>query len=165
MSDMLTVIAMIASLGAAGDHVNRQQARCLAENVYYESRGEPIMGQAAVAWVTLNRAKLDGMTICQTVHARFQFSWTNDAGDVVRDIRAWDRAVEVSVFSMVGYINDPTNGSTHYFNPYKANPAWQFAYQYIGKLGNHVFYRDNNRGGRIEQIASIDTLIRRLSRQ
>jgi N-acetylmuramoyl-L-alanine amidase len=33
------------------------QLRCLAEAIYYEARGEPIIGQIAVAQVVLNRAR------------------------------------------------------------------------------------------------------------
>ena len=37
-------------------HINPEQAYCLAQNIYYESRNEDIQGQYAVASVTLNRA-------------------------------------------------------------------------------------------------------------
>jgi type II secretory pathway component PulM len=52
---------------------DRQQAsnlQCLAENVYFEARGEPLAGQYAVAEVTLNRthARNFPRTICQVVH-------------------------------------------------------------------------------------------------
>src|SRR5579871_6580046 len=33
--------------------------QCLAENVYFESRGEPLKGQYAVAEVTLNRTRAE----------------------------------------------------------------------------------------------------------
>ena len=56
--------------------------RCLAENVYYESRGEPLKGQVAVAKVTLNR--LDegyARSVCGVVYQQYspdsacQFEW------------------------------------------------------------------------------------------
>lgn len=166
MSKLMTVIAMIASLGQPGEHVSRQDAMCLADNVYFESRGEPVMGQAAVAWVTLNRARLDGVSICDTVHAKFQFSWTIGSPAPVRDSAAWKSAVEVAVFSMVGYVEDPTYGSTHYLNPDKldALPTWASAYERVGKLGNHVFYRDSTRGSAV-QYASLTDLIIKVSRK
>src|SRR5215472_7293056 len=51
----------------------RQRAddlQCLAENVYFEARGEPLAGQYAVAQVTLNRTHAQNFphTICQVVH-------------------------------------------------------------------------------------------------
>lgn len=165
MSKLMAIIAMISSLGHAGDNVDRKQVMCLAENVYFESRGEPVLGQAAVAWVTLNRARLDGKSICDTVHARFQFSWTIGGGPAkVEDPAAWKSAVEVSVFSMVGYVSDPTMGSTHYYNPDKvtAKPNWAYGYEFAGAIGRHVFYKDSNRGSAV-QVASIESLIMRVS--
>src|SRR5271167_3284274 len=43
---------------------------CLAENVYFEARGEPLEGQYAVAEVTLNRTWAQNFphTICEVVH-------------------------------------------------------------------------------------------------
>ena len=57
-------IAAVAGMArfAFVDHMESQAARqrhaditCLAENIYYEARGEPLVGQYAVAEVTLNR--------------------------------------------------------------------------------------------------------------
>ncbi|TLZ19962.1 MAG: hypothetical protein E6K26_04220, partial [Gammaproteobacteria bacterium] len=44
--------------------------RCLAENIYFEARGEPIAGQYAVAEVTLNRTQAQHFphTVCEVVH-------------------------------------------------------------------------------------------------
>lgn len=41
---------------------------CLALNVYFEARGEPIIGQYAVAHVTLNRVKENNSTVCKEVY-------------------------------------------------------------------------------------------------
>jgi spore germination cell wall hydrolase CwlJ-like protein len=43
---------------------------CLAENIYFEARGEPLAGQYAVAEVTLNRTRADHFphTVCGVVH-------------------------------------------------------------------------------------------------
>ena len=53
---------------------------CLAINIYFEARSEPIEGQVAVAWVTLNRRDAEGFrdTVCIVVHQYMQFSWTHD---------------------------------------------------------------------------------------
>src|SRR5689334_1981047 len=44
-----------ARLAAA--HARAREIRCLAENVYYEARGESLNGQYAVAEVTMNRLR------------------------------------------------------------------------------------------------------------
>src|ERR1700685_59090 len=57
---------------------------CLAENVYFEARGEPLEGQYAVAEVTLNRTRSDHFphTVCGVVH---QTRWDPSRGRFVAD--------------------------------------------------------------------------------
>ena len=50
LSPMLTK----AGFDEASD-IDRQQLYCAAQNVYFESRGEPDLGQMAVTQVVLNR--------------------------------------------------------------------------------------------------------------
>ena len=49
---------------------------CLAKNIYYEARGEPLHGKIAVAQVTLNRVTHRTQfeaSICGVVYAKNQF--------------------------------------------------------------------------------------------
>src|SRR5271167_3118560 len=81
---------------------------CLAQNVYFEARGEPLEGQYAVAEVTLNRTRADNFphTVCGVVHetrwnpgrGRFvaDFSWTALGGLSPPDGPAWKQAVAVA---------------------------------------------------------------------
>jgi len=79
-----------------------KQEKCLAEGIYFESRGEPVRGQIAVAQVILNRA-FSGhypSSICGVVyqnshrHLACQFTFACDRHpDVVRDQAAWRRAM------------------------------------------------------------------------
>jgi spore germination cell wall hydrolase CwlJ-like protein len=61
---------------------HEEQLGCLAKNIYYEARGEPVDAQKVVAYVTIARAadrKEWGRTPCETVFQRIrgvaQFSW------------------------------------------------------------------------------------------
>ena len=92
----LTSIVAFAYSGRARDEPRRLEAahkravelQCLAENIYFEARGEPLNGQYAVAEVTINRLRSPYFpkTICGVVHdtrwdplrRRFvaHFSWT-----------------------------------------------------------------------------------------
>lgn len=51
-------------------------AVCLAANIYFEARNQPVEGQFAVAYVTINRAKANNTSICSEVLKPAQFSWT-----------------------------------------------------------------------------------------
>ena len=80
--------AYFDSLRIQENRVREVDLRCLAENIYFEARGEPLRGQYAVAEVTLNRVASPHFpdTICDVVHdtrwdSRRQrrvahFSWT-----------------------------------------------------------------------------------------
>ena len=56
-----------------------QNLDCLARNIYYEARGEPLAGQYAVAEVTMNRkaSPFYPKTVCEVVYQREAFSWTD----------------------------------------------------------------------------------------
>jgi spore germination cell wall hydrolase CwlJ-like protein len=49
---------------------------CLASAVYYEARGESVVGQRAVMDTILNRVKHSGRSICGVVLRKGQFEWT-----------------------------------------------------------------------------------------
>ena len=87
-------------LGLAGAERAKAE-KCLAEAIYFESRGEPVRGQIAVAQVILNRA-FSGhypTTVCGVVYQNkhrylaCQFTFACDRHpDVIRDQKAWERA-------------------------------------------------------------------------
>jgi spore germination cell wall hydrolase CwlJ-like protein len=125
---------------------DQDQLYCLAQNIYFEARGESIEGQAAVAWVTLNRLMGDDHpnTICRVVWQDRQFSWTHDGkSDTPRDAVSWERAQDIAL-DMV-YIwdpeLDPTSGST-YFHERSIRPSWSRSFERVGQIDNHIFYAD-----------------------
>lgn len=120
---------------------------CLVQNVYHEARGESKLGQIAVAYVTINRAKTPGFpsTICGTVWQKGQFSWTRDGrSDKMTDVGAIERAVDVSLSVIRGKVADPTGGMTFFYNPEKVRqtPKERGAEFYVA-IGDHTFYTRN----------------------
>lgn len=126
--------------------------RCLALNVYWEARGEPAEGQAAVAHVTLNRAAsaLFPASVCGVVHQSCQFGWTCDG----RDHRpsegpAWEQSLAVARQAAAGGA-DPTGGAL-YFHHLRERPQWaQGRYANKQVIGDHVFFNVARAG---EQLA------------
>ena len=53
---------------------------CLADNIYFEARGEPEAGQFLVGFITLNRVRDSRWPndICKVVYQPGQFNWTFD---------------------------------------------------------------------------------------
>jgi len=123
---------------------------CLALNLYFEARGEPLSGQLAVAQVTLNRVTDDRYpdTICDVVWEDKQFSWTHDGNhdDPKRmdnfDVNLWHAVRELAE----NVINDknllPGITSTHYHSV-EINPSWTSHYELDGRIGQHLFYTNN----------------------
>lgn len=124
---------------------SQEERDCMALNIYHEARGEPILGQIAVAQVTLNRMELDDYpdTVCGVVWQPWQFSWTMDTiSDTPRDAAAWLRSQQVarSVMQSWGQGFDVTGGADHY-HAYWVNPAWANANRITTVIGVHTFYR------------------------
>lgn len=144
--EIMTVVAFLAHLGqyTPTENIDRREIYCLAENIYHEARGESMMGQIAVANVTMNRVASPNWpnTVCEVVHQPWQFSWTHQSvRHAAKEPEAWYWAVQNAALVYVGFIEDYSGGSTHYYNPDKASPKWASGYQVIGALGGHLFLR------------------------
>ena len=114
---------------------------CLALNIYFEARGEPIEGQYAVAEVALRRAALSSKPVCVEVFSDSQFSWTLQADTAkVRDKRMWATALTVAR----SVLAEPTNfshGATH-FHSIAVKPRWTRSLCLAARIGRHLFYRE-----------------------
>ncbi len=131
------------------------EQRCLASGVYFEARGEPVKGQAAVAQVILNRVRNPAYpnTICGVVYQnkrwrnRCQFSFACDGiRDRVRSRHHWSIAKDVSMAVTAGKIwLDEVGSSTHYHATY-VRPKWARRMKRVGRIGLHIFYRTHGGG-------------------
>ena len=121
--------------------------RCLAQAVYFESRGEPFSGQIAVAQVVHNRVVEKEMTYCQIVFEgserrnACQFSFACDGkSDKAADNQAWQRAIMVASLVKDGNMRDLSGEATFYHATY-VSPAWSKSLKQTASIGNHIFYR------------------------
>jgi N-acetylmuramoyl-L-alanine amidase len=126
---------------------------CLSLNVYHEARGEPDVGQVAVAYVTLNRARARNMDVCDVVAEPYQFSWTT-GGVVMRkrgwtlmphmvptDLKALEKAVRIARKAMNRQVEDPTRGALFYHADY-VSPYWKSSMIQVAAIGQHIFYHE-----------------------
>ena len=128
---------------AAEDAPSDRALACLAEAVYYEARGEPTQGRAAVAYVVLNRAESGKFpeTPCAVVAEGCQFSYRCDGRPEALAVRAdRDAAFATAKAVLTGAVADPTNGAL-FFHASRIRPGWFETRARVGKIGNHVFYR------------------------
>jgi len=115
---------------------------CLAKNIYFEARGEPVRGKIAVAQVTLNRvvhsSEFD-KTICGVVYQKDQFSWTSDRKLTVKDRYQWEEAQHIARGILQGKLF-LENFEALYFHANYVKPQWRVTKQYLKTIGKHVFY-------------------------
>ena len=111
---------------------------CLATAVWFESRGETLEGQLAVAQAVVNRAKSGrwGKGICGVIKAPRQFNF--NAARVQRSTATFTTALSVARIAATGLWHDIAAGA-HSFHSARLNPGWRLAR--VAKIGNHVFYR------------------------
>ena len=144
---------------------------CLAKNIYFEAKSEPIAGQYAVADVVLNRVKDSRFpnTICEVVYEgplreswqtkkqtdlddaeriyhpirdRCQFSWWCEGkSDNIKDGDAWRKAQEIAYRLVNDYKHRGLTEGATHYHATYVNPKWAPTLDLVGRIGTHIFYR------------------------
>jgi spore germination cell wall hydrolase CwlJ-like protein len=129
----------------------KKQVTCLAENIYFEAGHEPIEGQKAVAFVTLNRVQSGyADDICGVVKQKTgntcQFSWYCDHTFTSRSLTMkqtplYNEILQLAtnVFLNFDRMKDVTNGATYYHADY-VKPGWTKLKKET-QIGRHIFYK------------------------
>lgn len=121
-----------------------EELNCLAGAVYFESRGEPLAGQLAVAQVVVNRADSARFpsSYCGVVYQRAQFSFVKNgrmprikAGSV-----AWNRAKAIARIAHEGLWDSDAQDSL-YFHAKYVRPGWSRKKVARATINTHIFYR------------------------
>lgn len=128
---------------ATGPTLDEQQ-RCLATAVYFESMGEPLEGQLAVARVVINRAASGRYpaTMCAVVKQKAQFSFVR-GGQFPRidpACQAWRKAQAIARIAVANVTASLPTDVLWYHADYVA-PGWGKRLQRVNKIGAHIFYR------------------------
>ena len=124
---------------------DKASLECLTEAVYFESRGEPLSGQKAVAEVIMNRVDDPRFpkSVCGVVNQSGQFSYRGNVGKM-RKGAAFNTARRVAEEALAGAPRALTNGAT-YFHTTKVRPSWSKRFTRTTRIGAHVFYRQGGR--------------------
>ncbi|MEH6700370.1 cell wall hydrolase [Parasphingorhabdus sp.] len=118
------------------------EMQCLAGTVYFESKGESLQGQLAVARVVLARVESSRFpdTICGVVYQRSQFSFVR-GGKMPRiktGRQTWRNAVAIAKIA----VNDGWESSVEgalFFHARYVSPGWRL--KRLATIDNHIFYR------------------------
>ena len=134
---------------------------CMATAIYFEARGEPMVGQVAVAQVIMARVNDERYpnTICEVVKQGYYYSWNPEIPipdkcqfsfwcdgkpEKIKDEDAYFWATEVADAVMVGTLYDTTQGATHY-HAYYVQPSWSKKFTQTVRINDHIFYRWENK--------------------
>jgi Cell Wall Hydrolase len=125
-----------------GDAADREQD-CLANAVYFESRGEPVEGQLAVAQVVLNRASSGRYPadVCDVITQKAQFSFIRRGRFPTpnRSSEAWRKSVAVAKIARDKLARSIPSDVLWYHATY-VSPSWGKRLNKSGQIGLHIFY-------------------------
>ncbi len=115
---------------------------CLAGAIYFESKGEPLDGQLAVANVVINRMNSGRFprTICGVVTQPGQFSFVRGGRMPSVSIAnpAYRKALAVAQVAMERHWESPVANAL-FFHARRVAPGWRLTR--VGTVGAHIFYR------------------------
>ena len=139
------------------------QAKCLADNMYFEARNQGTAGIIAVSNVVLNRVanEMYPNTVCEVVRQgphreswrkdgtfhpvrhRCQFSWYCDGfRDNIKEPTVYSKIITVAS-KLMGGVYDFTDGATHYHATY-VSPEWTNL-EVVFTIDDHIFYRPKSK--------------------
>tara|TARA_A100001035_G_scaffold106962_1_gene83871 strand:+ start:1719 stop:2342 length:624 start_codon:yes stop_codon:yes gene_type:complete len=144
---------------------------CLAKNIYFEAKSEPVAGQYAVADVVLNRVQDSRFpsTICDVVYEgvmreswktkqhkdlpdderifhpvrhKCQFSWYCDGkSDKIKDSDAWRKCQEIAYRIARESRFRGITEKSTHYHATYVSPKWAPQLDLVGRIGTHIFYR------------------------
>ena len=118
------------------------EEHCLAGAVYFESKGESLPGQLAVARVVMARAKSGRFpsSLCGVVYQKSQFSFVrgNSMPRIDTGSNNWRNAVAISQIALTNSWKSPVEGAL-FFHARRVSPGWRLTR--LGSVDNHIFYR------------------------
>lgn len=132
---------------------SNNEYRCAVRNLYYEGRGEGLIGQAYIVKTVLNRVRdtKHPHSICKVIYQNKQFSWThqipkNKQQVPNKTISEKELLKQLGALSTVVILLDRvgidfTQGS-QFYHSVKVKPNWDYSkLEKVQTVGNHVFYK------------------------
>ena len=138
--DAASLGELVAGIPVSGEM--SRDMRCLASAIYFEARGEPLLGQLAVGRVIVNRAASGRFpsSYCGVVYQRSQFSFVRKGSmpSINMSSRAWRKARAIAKIADESLWESPAKGAL-FFHAASVEPSWRLTR--VGRVSSHVFYR------------------------
>jgi N-acetylmuramoyl-L-alanine amidase len=132
----ITLSSSSSSSSSGGGKISSSDLAILARCVHAEARGEPYLGQVAVAAVILNRVKSSSFpnSISGVIYQPGAFTCVAD-GQI--NLTAGQSSINASNAALNG--DDPTYGCLYYYNPATATSKWIWSLTVTLRIGKHSF--------------------------
>lgn len=144
---VICLVALIFSLAAfAVPPVPPDDLRCMADNIYFESTGEPLVGQALVGISVMERVKDKRWpdTICGVIYQHKQYSWTAEERKAIEDKESYKLIEYLSQKLLENRDKTPVIKVTNYLRcDWRPKVEWWKSMTFLGQIGDHCFYEDN----------------------
>lgn len=126
----------LSGTALAASSTQETEVQLLARLVHGEARGEPYVGQVAVAAVVLNRVKHSSFpnTIAGVIFQRGAF---DAVWDGQFDLEPSANSIRAARDALNGW--DPTGGCIYYYNPATATNSWIWSRPVQLSIGQHAF--------------------------
>ena len=133
---------------------------CMAEAIYFESRGEADIGQLAVGITIKNRFKHPKYpaSICGVVRQgkyskgvplrdKCQFSyWCDGRPEKIEDHEAWTKALDLAKLILDTTLEISGLENVTHYHSNKVQPRWSRKLTYKKTVGRHLFYAKKRSG-------------------
>jgi spore germination cell wall hydrolase CwlJ-like protein len=141
-SDAASLAEMVEAMPA--DAPLSRDLQCLAQAIYFESRGEPLAGQLAVGAVIVNRTTSGRYPsdYCSVVTQPGQFSFVHHGRIPPPDETslAWSHARAIALIAHQDLWHSAA-GEALYFHARYVRPGWARNKVQLATIDSHVFYR------------------------
>ncbi|MEA3049287.1 MAG: hypothetical protein QOG84_1123 [Sphingomonadales bacterium] len=121
-----------------------REQECLANAVYFESRGEPTEGQLAVAQVVMNRAASGRYPadLCEVITQKAQFSFIRHGRFPTADkaSEAWRKAVAIAKIAEAKVADAGIPADCLWYHATYVSPGWGKRLNRDTQIGLHIFY-------------------------
>jgi len=137
---LITILSLfiISCFAQPNNNTRNNESELLARIVHAESKGEPYIGQVAVAAVILNRVDSPDFpnTLAGVIYQPGAFEPVMN-GTINQDIPKDASARKAAQEALNGY--DPTGGCLYFFNPATATSKWIWSKPIVKTIGKHHF--------------------------
>ena len=131
------------SIGSTEIPVDLSELKCMTDNIYFEARSEPIIGQVLVGKTVINRLQDSKWpnTICKVVYQKSQYSWTASPLNEIDDYKSYALAQSIAFLLLRHKDNEDPYLGDHYLRcDYRDKVSWWKSMRFLGQVGKHCFY-------------------------